>query len=278
MSSILDALKKAEQEATVDPSAGTPWPSPLSAQSPHRKRSRRWWVPLGIAVGLCAAGVVLWQVRQANKTRPAESMSALPSPSLPKPNPSVVTPAAEAPETRLTVDESPQTPPGETLKDDAPRQSTEDVPASEVRGSDAMAVVAPDQPEKQPLRAAAPTAASSVQPTPLQLAQPLRQTAVPTSIPVAAPTEEPAPRPAETAAPNQPAAARETEKPYRSDPRIDLQALVWAPESTARFVVINNRLIKEGGSVDNIVVVRINPDDVLLAEGSDRWHEAFKIR
>jgi len=25
-------------------------------------------------------------------------------------------------------------------------------------------------------------------------------------------------------------------------------------------------------------VVRIHPDDVLLAEGSDRWHEAFKIR
>jgi hypothetical protein len=65
---------------------------------------------------------------------------------------------------------------------------------------------------------------------------------------------------------------------FRSDPRIDLQALVWAPESAARFVVINNRLIKEGGSVENIVVVRINPDDVLLAEGSDRWHEAFKVR
>ena len=51
-----------------------------------------------------------------------------------------------------------------------------------------------------------------------------------------------------------------------------------APEAAARFVVINNRLIKEGGSVDNIVVVRINPDDVLLSEGSDRWNEEFKVR
>ena len=120
MSSILDALKKAEQEATVDRSAGTPWPAPLPAQSPHRKRSRRWWVPLGIVVGLCVAGVVLWQVRQTNKTRPAEPMSALPSQPLPKPNHSVVPPAAEAPKTRLTVDEPPQTPPGETLMDDRP--------------------------------------------------------------------------------------------------------------------------------------------------------------
>ncbi|MFO7716501.1 general secretion pathway protein GspB [Desulfosarcina sp.] len=67
-------------------------------------------------------------------------------------------------------------------------------------------------------------------------------------------------------------------KTFRNDPRIDLQALVWAPQAAERFVVINNRLIKEGGSVDNIMVVAINPDDVLLAEGSDRWHEEFKVR
>jgi hypothetical protein len=97
-------------------------------------------------------------------------------------------------------------------------------------------------------------------------------------MPKAAPIEDTAPLTAETAATRQPAAARDTDRPFRSDPRIDLQALVWAPESTARFVVINNRLVKEGGSVDDIVVVRINPDDVLLAEGSDRWYEVFKIR
>jgi hypothetical protein len=70
----------------------------------------------------------------------------------------------------------------------------------------------------------------------------------------------------------------ESAKTFRQDPRIDLQALVWAPQAAERFVVINNRLIKEGGSVDKIVVLTINPDDVLLAEGTDRWHEAFQIR
>ena len=67
-------------------------------------------------------------------------------------------------------------------------------------------------------------------------------------------------------------------KTFRNDPRIDLQALVWAPDAAARFVIINNRLIKEGGSVDNIVVVQINRDDVQLADGSDRWYEEFKVR
>lgn len=278
MSSILDALKKAEQESTMDRSAGTPWPAPLPVQSPHGKRSRRWWVPLGVVVGLCVAGVVLWQLRQPDRTRPVDSISALPSQPLPIPNRSVVPPLAEVPKTRLTVDEQPQTPPGKTLMDDSLRQATGNAPASEVQVSDAVAVVSPIQPENQPMRAAAPTAASRELPTASQLAQPLRQTAVPTSRPVAAPTEDPAPRPAETVVTSQPATARETDEGFRSDLRIDLQALVWAPESAARFVVINNRLVKEGGSVDNIVVVRINPDDVLLAEGSDRWHEAFKIR
>ncbi len=53
---------------------------------------------------------------------------------------------------------------------------------------------------------------------------------------------------------------------------------MWAPDAAERFVVINNRLIKEGGSIDTITVVRIDRDDILLSEGGDRWHEKFKIR
>jgi hypothetical protein len=63
----------------------------------------------------------------------------------------------------------------------------------------------------------------------------------------------------------------------RNDPRIKLQALVWSPDAADRFVIINNRLVKEGGSVNNIVVVRINRDDVLLSEGPDQWYEPFKV-
>ena len=81
-----------------------------------------------------------------------------------------------------------------------------------------------------------------------------------------------------TTTPAAPPPAEPIRKTYRSDPRIELQALVWAPDASARFVVINNRLIKEGGSTDGITVVQINRDDVLLSEGADRWYEKFKIR
>jgi hypothetical protein len=43
-------------------------------------------------------------------------------------------------------------------------------------------------------------------------------------------------------------------------------------------VIINDRLLREGASTDGITIVRINPDDVLVSEGSERWHEPFKIR
>lgn len=257
MSSILDALKKAEQESATDRGAGTPWPAPLPMQAPYRQRSRRWWVLLGVVVGLCLSGVVFWQVRQPDITRPGDSIPAVPPLPLPKPDHRVPPPAAEAPRPSMPVAEQQQAPPAKTLVDVSPRQSMENATVAEVQVPDPMAVAAPVQPEKQPQRAA-----------------------IPTSDPTVAPAVDSSRRPMDSAkaAGLSKAAPADTGKFFKSDPRIDLQALVWAPESTARFVVINNRLIKEGGSIDNIVVVRINPDDVLLAEGSDRWYEAFKIR
>lgn len=113
---------------------------------------------------------------------------------------------------------------------------------------------------------------SSILPVPTRK----RHTAAPTPVPVEVSSPQPTKTEADTSQPTE--AAPDPEKTYRSDPRIDLQALVWAPDAAARFVVINNRLIKEGGSVDSIAVVKINPDDVLLAEGADRWYVEFNIR
>jgi hypothetical protein len=213
-------------------------------------------VPLGIVGVVCVAGVALWQMRQPDTKSPADSTSAAAPLPLPKPNHSVPPPVAEAQKPIVPAAEQPQTLPGKTLIDASPRQATGNAPASEVQVSDAMAVAKPVQPEKKQLRSA-----------------------IPDPEPVIAPVENATPLSAEPALTSQPVAAPlNTKKFFKSDPRIELQALVWAPESAGRFVVINNRLIKEGGSVDNIVVVRINPDDVMLAEGSDRWHEAFTIR
>ena len=266
MSSILDALKKAEQESTTERGAGTPWPAPLPAQSPYRKRTRRWWVPLGIVFCLCISGVVFWQIRQPDITPPVDSMRAAPPLLSPKPNYTAPFSLTEAPKPNMPVAQDQQM---------RLSNSADQSPAS-------MAGAPSVQPEKKSLRTVTPAEAPGVQPSPIPEEKTLRQTVFPTSGSTLAPAEDPNRRPAasvkSTGQPTSESDPPDIGKVYRSDPRIDLQALVWAPEAAARFVVINNHLIKEGGTIDNIVVVRINPDDVLLAEGSDRWHEAFKIR
>jgi hypothetical protein len=264
LSSILDALKKAEQESTTERGAGTPWPAPLPAQSPSRQRTRRWWVPLGIVFGLCIFGVVFWQIRQPDITPPVDSMTATGPLLSPKPNHAAPFSLSEAPKPTTPVAQ------GHQLRLSS---STDHSPAS-------MAGAPSVQSEKKSLPSVAPAEAPRVQSSPTPKEKNLRQTVFPTSGSTIAPADDPNRHPADSAkSTGQPTSGfPDIAEVFKSDPRIDLQALVWAPEAAARFVVINNRLIKEGGSMDNIVVVRINPDDVLLAEGSDRWHEAFRIR
>ncbi|MCB2146747.1 MAG: general secretion pathway protein GspB [Deltaproteobacteria bacterium] len=279
MSSILDALKKAEQESTTERGAGTPWPAPIPAQAPYRQRSRRWWVPLGIVVGLCVSGGLFWKIRQPDITPPVDSMTAVPALLSPKSNhtaPSV----AEAPKPDMPAAHQQQVRPSKSNIAASPRPAKGNEPASPLPTSAPIAAITPGQPEKRPLRTVMPAEVPRVQPSPIPREKAPLQKVVPTSESTSAPAEDPTRLPADSArTTGQPmAGVPDIGKFFRSDPRIDLQALVWAPEAAERFVVINNRLIKEGGSVDNIVVVRINPDDVLLAEGSDRWHEAFKVR
>lgn len=262
MSSILDALKKAEQESTADRGAGTPWPAPLPAQSSYRQSTRRWWVPLGIVVVLGVSGVIFWQIRRPDATRPADSVTAAPRSH--KIHDSAPPSVVQAPDPNMpTVEKKPARPTETVLEATAP-----------------LAEVPPAKSPKKPPPAARPAAVPMVQPPALPLEKTQRQAAVSKPDPVIVPPAAPIRRPAETAEEDRQPTPEppDRDKTFRSDPRIDLQALVWAPQAAARFVVINNRLIKEGGSLDNIVVVRINQDDVLLAEGSDRWHEEFKVR
>ena len=279
MSSILDALKKAEQESTTERSAETPWSTPLPAQAHYRQRTRRWWVPLGIVVGLCVSGVFLWKIRQPDITPLVDSMTAAPALLSPKPNQATPPSVAEAPKSNLPVAQQQQVQPSKITIGALPRPATGNKPASTVQPSAPIAAIPPVQPAKKSLRTITPAEAPRVQPSSIPKKAPL-QTVVPTSESALVPAVDPNRRPADSAKTTGKAmeGVADTGKFFRSDPRIDLQALVWAPEAAARFVVINNRLIKEGGSVDNIVVVQINPDDVLLAEGPNRWHEAFKIR
>lgn len=85
--------------------------------------------------------------------------------------------------------------------------------------------------------------------------------------------EKRTPAPSQTPKP----AIKRVAHPFRDDPRVELQALVWAPEPDARFVMINNQMVHEGGSSGNLRVLKINENDVLFSDGRYKWREKFKI-
>jgi hypothetical protein len=274
LSSILEALKKAERESAPNHESAPPLPAAMPEPSPYPPPKRRWWLPLTIVVLALFAGTVFWQVRRSDPppapTKPSAPAQRLADRSSTKAAPS---PAPSLPATADTP--ATANPPAAA----APRQAP--VPAKEPDSRKmATATVPTDQSVTQSAPSAPPPVLHQKPPaaasdSPSQPA-PVARATEPLDEPVEAPPRQAAAVEVERRPPAPP--PREPEKKYRSDPRIELQALVWAPEAAARFVVINNRLIKEGGSIDNITVVRIDRDDVLLSEGGDRWYEKFKIR
>ena len=276
MSSILDALKKAERESSVERAGKIPGPARLPKRSPYPPRRRRWWLPLGLLAVVCLGAVLFWQFRPAGVPQPAPA-------------------SAPPPATQARTSSPPPMPRQEPIRLSARKEQA----ASAAPAADQKPPQRPEHRSAPALQAKAPATSPVkpvVPPTEKRIDRTLL-TALPEKAPPASeervsqvtaapidsaadPADEIQGQPQEEVAviPTAPPPAEESRKTYRSDPRIELQALVWAPEASARFVVINNRLLKEGGSTDGITVVQINRDDVLLAEGADRWHEKFKIR
>ena len=64
MSSILDALKKAERESLEGDGKDSPWPVPAVDRSAKSKYRRRLTIPLGVIVGLLLMVSLYWTTRQ----------------------------------------------------------------------------------------------------------------------------------------------------------------------------------------------------------------------
>jgi hypothetical protein len=218
---------------------------------PDGRRRRRWWIPLGLIALFCVVASVFWLTRG-----PVTGQKPVVANQMVEP---------------VTAGKTfPATPNGQQTPSTIPRTQAAVPPAAQ----------STLQPQKKtstrPSVAPTPDAVLTAPPP-----EPRQQETVETKPPPAmpAPAAEKS-QPTEIAEPPRPSEKKKADntKEFRKDDRVELQALVWAPEAAERFVVINNRLLKEGGSIDNITVVKINPDDVLLSEGADRWHQAFNIR
>jgi len=81
-------------------------------------------------------------------------------------------------------------------------------------------------------------------------------------------TVEPAPHPV----------AEATDIPEWTDGRLSLQAIAWARLPGKRMAVINDRIVREGGNVEGVAVIRIDRDAIIIGEGEQTWRLVFKLQ
>jgi hypothetical protein len=62
-----------------------------------------------------------------------------------------------------------------------------------------------------------------------------------------------------------------------SDSKLKLQAIAWAHEAPQRLAVINNRIVREGDSVDGYSIVQIRSEDVIVNDGTQSWRLEFSL-
>lgn len=84
----------------------------------------------------------------------------------------------------------------------------------------------------------------------------------------------PAPEPVE-AAPAKKASTPPPAETFATPPAdndgLTLMALVWSEQPESRFVVINGVILRQGGSIENSTVVRIEGDYVVMRTGGITW-------
>ena len=245
MSYILDALTKAAQQrdrqVPVVQRLLSPAPRP---RAPWRNTSGRLLAALAVNAVLLAA-VLIWWLRPASVTTPAEPIAAAPGPVA-----ASAPPAPPAASARPLVKLDPL--PSASIKTEKPATPTPE-PRTET-------LVAPARPSEsqatasQAVATPAPAPPVAVAPPP---APPRPRAGTPT---IQATTPTPAPT----------TAARAPAPPEAAGLR--LEALIYAEAPAERMVFINGRRYREGDSIDGrLKVEEIREDSVELSDQGRRF-------
>lgn len=240
VSSILEALKKAEAEAPrrerVRIRSGR-----LALDVPRRPERRlrlRW---LLLAGGITAAAAAAWLLKP---DRPASTTANIQS-------------------YRIT-------PPKNTTPRKVPGQTRYQPAAQTPRTSSHDSMPAQNAAARQPVRGQVrqpPSPQRRVAPAAVQ------RTKTPRNLPDSGPATRTASR--KTA--SRKSAAPRTPVYQRSDHGLTLQAIAWDPDARKRFAVINNQIVRQGQRVDGKLVERIAEDELIVAQGGKRWKIEFRI-
>lgn len=59
---------------------------------------------------------------------------------------------------------------------------------------------------------------------------------------------------------------------------LKLQAIAWSNDPDRRIAVVNNRVVREGGSVEDAFVTHIGENAVGFRKGGEKWQQIFRIK
>ena len=62
------------------------------------------------------------------------------------------------------------------------------------------------------------------------------------------------------------------------DSGLKLMAIAWSDDPKSRIAVINDRIVREGDTVEGMTIYRINEEAVVLRKGSDTWKLLFRLK
>jgi Type II secretion system protein B len=59
------------------------------------------------------------------------------------------------------------------------------------------------------------------------------------------------------------------------DTKIEIQAIAWSKDPKSRLAVINGLILREGETIDNVMVVHIGNDTVVFEKDREEWKQLF---
>ena len=59
---------------------------------------------------------------------------------------------------------------------------------------------------------------------------------------------------------------------------LHLQAIAWSSDPGSRIAVINGRVLREGGSVERVLVTHIGKNEVVFRKQGEEWKQLFRLK
>jgi hypothetical protein len=271
LSSILKALRKIEEESPdLDelPFLGRSTGAHRSGNAPNGRL--RLWVKIGFAVCimamLAAGGVLFLDHRQLISSKSATETR---SPSREDAPQSEIPPApSDIFRSKITVSSTPSVQGSLQVPQPAKKQSSDALPKENIQHPKT------DRVELQPTAESVPAAPAARM---LPSAKTTDRKISPTKIPKTETSMAGNDKTRDRTPANPPIPATDVHDRI-DDSNIKLQALAWFEDASKRMAVINDRIVREGESVDGYQVTEIRQEDVVVSDGSKSWLLKFALK